>query len=167
MTIMTPQKSLFVIEYLKDLNGTQAAIRAKYAKNSARVQASRLLSDDNIKQAIAQQLECRAGRTLATADFVINSFKEIAERCMQKKAVMIRDGKTWKQATEEVLHDDGTITEEGVWQFDSNGANRALENLGRHLGILVDDKNGGTILNNIIIIRNADKIKNVAGAVRI
>ena len=44
----------FVLEYIKDFNGKQAAIRAKYAKNSAEVQASRLLSNDKVSAALSE-----------------------------------------------------------------------------------------------------------------
>jgi phage terminase small subunit len=40
----TPKQLRFVEEYLKDLNGTQAAIRAGYSARTAAVQASRLLT---------------------------------------------------------------------------------------------------------------------------
>lgn len=45
---LTPKRRKFVEEYLKDFNGTQAAIRAGYAENSARQTAYRLLTNDYI-----------------------------------------------------------------------------------------------------------------------
>ena len=44
----------FVSEYLKDLNGTQAAIRAGYAPSAARRHASRMLSNVDISTAIRE-----------------------------------------------------------------------------------------------------------------
>jgi len=49
-----PRQGLFVREYCKDLNGTQAAIRAGYSVDSAKEQASRLLSNANIQAAIRE-----------------------------------------------------------------------------------------------------------------
>ena len=43
-----PKHEKFAQEYCTDFNGAQAAIRAGYAKRSARVTASRLLSNANI-----------------------------------------------------------------------------------------------------------------------
>ena len=43
----------FVDEYLRDLNGTQAAIRAGYSSKTAAQQASRLLRNVKVRQAIA------------------------------------------------------------------------------------------------------------------
>jgi len=45
---LTPKEARFVEEYLVDLNATQAAIRAGYARASARQTASRKLSKANI-----------------------------------------------------------------------------------------------------------------------
>jgi phage terminase small subunit len=42
---LTEQQKTFYREYMKDFNGTQAAIRAKYSKKTAQEQASRLLSN--------------------------------------------------------------------------------------------------------------------------
>ena len=41
---LTPKQELFCREYMKDLNGAQAAIRAGYAKNSAKQCASEYLT---------------------------------------------------------------------------------------------------------------------------
>lgn len=40
---LTPKQARFVLEYMKDGNGTQAAIRAGYSAHTAQMQASRLL----------------------------------------------------------------------------------------------------------------------------
>ena len=42
---LNPKQQRFVDEYLIDLNGKQAAIRAGYSEKTAEVQASRLLSN--------------------------------------------------------------------------------------------------------------------------
>ena len=45
----------FVREYLVDRNGTQAAIRAGYSPKTAAAQASRLLRDVKVQQAVQQR----------------------------------------------------------------------------------------------------------------
>jgi phage terminase small subunit len=42
----------FVVEYLRDLHGQNAAIRAGYSKETARSQASRMLTNVNIRAAV-------------------------------------------------------------------------------------------------------------------
>lgn len=51
---MTTKRKLFVREYLKDFNATQAAIRAGYSPHTADRNGHRLLSFAEINQAITQ-----------------------------------------------------------------------------------------------------------------
>lgn len=62
--MLNPKQSKFVLEYLKDLNATQAAIRAGYAPGSAMVTGSRLLSHAKVSQAIAE----KQGKVLSKLD---------------------------------------------------------------------------------------------------
>lgn len=57
---LSKKRRVFVEEYLKDFNGTQAAIRAGYSENGARSTASRLLTIDNISEAVEAGIEERA-----------------------------------------------------------------------------------------------------------
>jgi phage terminase small subunit len=57
------KQEAFVNEYLKDHNGTQAAIRAGYSKRSARAEACRLLTKDDIMGAIKARI---AERTMSS-----------------------------------------------------------------------------------------------------
>lgn len=49
---LEPRQERFCQEYVKDLNGTQAAIRAGYSEKAAKEQASRLLTKANVLQLI-------------------------------------------------------------------------------------------------------------------
>ena len=51
---MTPRQEKFCIEYLIELNATQAAIRAGYSKRTAEALASRLLRNVNIRSRIKE-----------------------------------------------------------------------------------------------------------------
>ena len=53
MSKMTPKQQRFIEEYLVDHNATQAAIRAGYSPRTAPVQASRLLTNANMQNAIS------------------------------------------------------------------------------------------------------------------
>ena len=64
----------FISEYLKDFNGTQAAIRCGYKPNSARVRACIMLAKDNIKAEIQAQI---AERTMS-AEEVLTRIADIA-----------------------------------------------------------------------------------------
>jgi phage terminase small subunit len=166
---LTPKQALFVVEYLKDLNGTQAAIRAGYSENTAQEISSENLSKPIIARAIKDQMDARAKRTLVTADYVLGRMQELAERCLQKRPVMVynKEEKKMEQVTDTVEHEDGTTTEEGVWEFDTAGANKALENMARHLKLLTDrtehaGHDGGPLIppDDIIVPVRARKEEN-------
>lgn len=69
---LSPKQQRFVEEYLVDLNGTQAAIRAGYSAKGAKVQAVRLLTNANVSAAVtAAKLE-RSEKTKINAEWVLN-----------------------------------------------------------------------------------------------
>ncbi len=71
MAKLTEKQQRFVDEYLIDLNGTQAAIRAGYSAKTANEQASRLLAKANIKTYIDAQLEKISSEKIADAEEVM------------------------------------------------------------------------------------------------
>ena len=78
MAAITPKQQRFVDEYLIDLNGTQAAIRAGYSKNTAASQATRLLINANVATAVRKAMERREKRTEITKDRVLQELAKIA-----------------------------------------------------------------------------------------
>lgn len=69
---LTVKQIRFCQEYIVDLNGTQAAIRAGYSQDSANEQAAQLLAKLSIQSYVQELLDDRAARTQATADKVIS-----------------------------------------------------------------------------------------------
>lgn len=123
---LTPQQELFCQEYIVDYNGTKAARRAGYAEKTAKTQASRLLTNDNILARVrAIQIE-RLEKLAVTQESVVLKLLEIYDRCMQAKPV-----KEWDYTAHEYV-------ETGEYTFDSRGAIRALELIGKHLAMFKD-----------------------------
>jgi phage terminase small subunit len=83
---LTPQQELFCQEYVKDLNGTQAAIRAGYAAQpaSARVQASRLLTKANLSERIKALFDERKHRIQVDGDTVLRELLKLATSDLRK-----------------------------------------------------------------------------------
>ncbi len=74
---LTAKQQRFVVEYLVDLNATQAAIRAGYATKGAKDQAYQLMQRPVIAAAIKEAMEARNQRTQVDADYVLNRLTEI------------------------------------------------------------------------------------------
>jgi Phage terminase, small subunit len=136
---LTEKQRLFVAEYLVDLNATQAAIRAGYSQKNADKIGSQLLGKTRVAEAVAAAMDKRAAEVKVTQDYVLNNLVEVVERCLQRRPVMNMSGK-------QIQDKDGNH----LWTFNANGANKALESLGRHLGMFNDKLN--TNLNGAITI---------------
>ena len=74
---LPPRQARFVEEYLKDLNGARAAIRAGYSERAAKEQASRLLTNANVADAVARAQAERSARIGLTQDRVLEELAAI------------------------------------------------------------------------------------------
>ena len=99
---LPPKRRDFVREYLIDKNGTQAAIRAKYAPNSAQEQASRMLSCDMVQAAIAA-IEAKTDQVVL--DKLTITKEKVLTRLMQGKTFDVR--RLYKQIETNKFDDDG------------------------------------------------------------
>lgn len=82
---LTPKQELFISEYMKDLNATQAAIRAGYKEENARQIGAENLSKPYIKNMIDKRLEERAKNNGITAEYVLQGIKGIADKIDAKE----------------------------------------------------------------------------------
>ena len=92
--------------------------------------------------AYVEQLKTEAGKALTehvakdlALDrlYVMRNLKEVVERCMERELVTDRNGKPVTCVTK-----TGELA--AVYTFDSKGANRALELIGKEFGMFVDRK---------------------------
>lgn len=74
------KQKLFVQEYLKDLDGKNAYIRAGYktSGNSAEVNAHKLLRNTKIQEEINKAMKAREKRTEITQDKVVSEYARVA-----------------------------------------------------------------------------------------
>lgn len=75
---LTPKQRAFVKEYLVDLNGAQAAIRAGYSAAVAKQIATKLFARPHVAAAIADEMKKRGERTSITADRVLREIARLA-----------------------------------------------------------------------------------------
>lgn len=156
---LTDRQARFVLEYLVDLNATQAVIRAGYSKSGARQEGARLLSNAGIAAAIQEQQDARAARTLVTADRVVREYARVAFSDLRRFTGWGPDGMR-PVASSDLSEDDGAAVAEvsaapgefgPTLKFKLYDKVKALDALGRHLGldpakiVELSGKDGGAI----------------------
>ena len=155
MSKLTAKQQRFIEEYLIDLNATQAAIRAGYSGKTAGQIGGENLNKPEIQAAIAVAQAKRSEETAIDAAYVLRQAVKLHERCMSE------------------IEPDAV---EGVFKFNAAGAAKALELVGKHVGVQafrdqigLSDPNGGpvamtldtsklsdTVLAELMAARNAD-----------
>jgi len=179
----------FCEEYIKDLNGTQAAIRASYSKKGANVRGSELLAKSNIQTQIAElarDVTSRKGITsqrilteLAMLGFSsIDDYVEIEEggAVRIKRFDEIPDDKIGAirkikedRVIREVPGKDGTeeVVVHDKLSFELHDKIRPLIKLGEVTGLFETELPAGVpqVINNefkiMIMNVNGDKIKEI------
>ena len=138
---LKPKHKLFCEEYTNTFNhnGTSAYmfVFGTNSYRSAATNASNLLKNTNILLYIGHLVEERSKSLKISSSFVITGLMENYARCMQAAPVLDRDGE-----------------ETGEFIYNPNGANKALELIGKHLGMWdkkpVEPPDNQKIFENII-----------------
>lgn len=177
---LNQRRLLFVKEYLVDLNGTQAALRAGYAPSRAEHTAWELMKLPEVQAAIAEGMRERNARVQITQDRVLQEVARLAFLDIRK--ALHEDG-SLKPITE--LDDDTAAAIAGLdllEEFAGHGEERvqigwtkkikladkarALELLMRHMGMLNDKlKLQGDAANPLVLLlqqMNGSAVKPVA-----
>jgi phage terminase small subunit len=127
MILTNPKYEIFAQKVAEGLSHTEAAKSAGYAAGSAHVTACRVLRNANVaarieelKASISQMAVQTAGISKA---WVMQRLRENAQRAMTAEPVLDREG-----------------APTGEYTYQGNVANRALELIGKELGMFVDRK---------------------------
>lgn len=147
----TARQLAFVGEYLKDLNATQAAIRAGYSPRTAQKNASRLMANEGIAELIQKAMAERAKRLSLDSDRVLQGIANVAffdlahafERDEATGAAKLRSLPDMpRDVRDSVLgidvHHDGGDMPGFTVKLKVDSRLKALELLGRHLKLFVD-----------------------------
>ncbi len=155
---LTPKQQRFVDEYLVDLNASAAAARAAYSERSAGKIGFQLLEKTRIQEAVKRAKAERIERIKITQDEVLQELaktgfadiKDYLSYRTEKVQVAIDDEGTpifdYRHVIELKPSDkiDGAVVAEisqsdkGAFRFKLHDKIKALENIGRHLGMWND-----------------------------
>lgn len=98
-TLKNKRHEKFCHEYIKDMNATQAAIRTGYSKKTAKMQGSRLMTNDDIKLRVAELRDVYLDENIMTAKQVEYELTRIALGLSTEKTVVIEgQGDGWSTA---------------------------------------------------------------------
>ena len=136
MSDLTQKQEAFCLSYVETGNASEAYRAAYDTSNMKPETVNRKAKEMMDNGKIAARIEELRGPALekanVTVEWIVENLVEVVERCMQRRPVMVRQGRKMAQMQDE----------EGrhVWAFDSKGVNSALQTLARYKGMLVDKK---------------------------
>jgi phage terminase small subunit len=118
MTKLTAKQERFCLEYIKDLNATQAAVRAGYSEKSANNIGPTNLVKPSISARISELKTEIAESIKIDAAWLLRASVDLYSKCMEGERVKDRDG--------------GDM---GFAKFHPAGAGKALELIGKHVDV--------------------------------
>lgn len=126
-SLLTPKQQQFCLEYLKDFNGTQAAIRAGYSKKTANEQAARMLANVSIQNYIRETNSTIQKSTIMDVQEIQERLTKVARGDLEEDVVVVLgDGEGY--STAKVVKK----------QIGAKDQVRALELLGKANSLFVD-----------------------------
>lgn len=156
---ITDKQKRFVEEYLIDFNATQAAIRAGYSKNAASETGYENLRKPQIQEAIQKAQKERSERTEVAQDDVIKGLLEVIGKGLGKIKVV---------ETEIAKDEDGSIYGVNIEKVkhEPHAVNKALELLGKHLGMFkekveVSHQVSDDILEQIAVTAEKSRLQSI------
>ena len=152
MARLTAKQKRFANEYIIDLNATQAAIRAGYTSKYANTNANKLLQNTTLAEYIQGLMDERSRRTLVTQDKVVNELANIAFADISS-FLKVKNNQVEVFDTDSIQHEMlAAIAEikEGNYEISIklHDKLKALELLGRHLGMFKDTVEVTADVNN-------------------
>lgn len=138
---MTPKQAAFVREYLIDLNGKEAAIRAGYSAKTAKELAYKLMHSPAVLAAIKKTMDERARRVKVDADWVLRRLHDEATADIAQlydDAGNLLPVKQWPMVFRQGLvvgvdiEDDQGVKVRKIKMLDRT---KTIELLGKHVGV--------------------------------
>ncbi len=148
---LTPKQARFVQEYVIDLNGKQAAIRAGVPAKNAETQASKWYRNSKVRSQIDEVLRQQQARTSITQDRVLEelallAFSDVGHYRYDAEAGKVRVLKGAPRGARRAISaieietftgEHGTTTKAKIKLWPKPGP---LELAGKHVGLFTDKK---------------------------
>jgi phage terminase small subunit len=156
---LSQKQQLFIEEYLIDLNGTQAAIRAGYNPNTARQIAAENLTKPYIRKAIDKAIADRSRRTGINQDRVILELARLAF-VNPLDVINLNDATVYGEANRDDVAAIASVKVKTMYAPKGKVIERevrfynklhALELIGKHLGMWKDSLMGDVDITVTII----------------
>ncbi len=125
---LSDKQERFCIEYILDFNATAAAKRSGLHPDTG----SKLLKMPQIRDRIEQLTIDISIENSITKTYVLHRLTEVLEKCLQREPV-------YEWNLEKHCRERAKENGKDVYKFDSQGANKALELMGRYLGMFGRD----------------------------
>jgi phage terminase small subunit len=179
---LTAKQKAFCNEYLKDLNATQAVLRAGYSTKYPDKMGSELLGKTRVQEFINERMREREKRTEITQDKVLNELAKIAfasgadfAKVVTKKETKGKREIEYQQVeltdTDQLPENKRSAisaikeTKHGI-AVESYDKVKALELLGKHLGMFKEslELSGGLDVNNPMAGLSTADLKKMIGS---
>ncbi|KZL02196.1 Terminase small subunit [Pseudovibrio sp. Ad5] len=163
---LTAKQELFCLEYIKDLNATQAAIRSGYSEKTAYKIGAENLSKPQIQERISVAQNERSERVQVDGDRVLQELAKIGFSDLRKlftPAGHLLPPDQWPEDVSGAISSLKVITKPGEEDKDGNKTvehvheiklwdkNSALEKIAKHLGMFIETvnlKHSGEVTQN-------------------
>ena len=115
---LTAKQMKFVQAIIEGADPKSAAVKAGYSEKTAAVQGSRMMKNGKISAYIEEAMSAKSSEDISQ-DWVKRKLAEVAQRCMEPTPHMV-----WDKSSQSYVHD-------GTWDFDADGAIKALSAIGK------------------------------------
>jgi phage terminase small subunit len=169
---LTPKQAKFIAEYLVDLNGLQAAVRAGISPKQASLQAQRWIRNDNVWQHLQAELRLSLNETGITKSRTLQELALLAYSNIDHYTIdeagnvqptpeappgAMRAISSVKHKISRTTDEDGTTTVQHEVEFRLWNKNDALRDVMKHLKMLTDEP---TPVHIDVTISLADRLTN-------
>lgn len=162
---LNDKQRMFALEWMVDMNATQAAIRSGYSKKTAYSQGQRLLKHVEVQALIEELMAQKEAELIMESDEVLKRLTRIARRQENENSVVVvkerkdewvnvgGDGApSWKKQTIET--EEAMVVE---YPAKLSDVNKSLELLGKVHGVFKERQ--VIDMNQMVVFANEDELE--------